>query len=217
MEPIKVNLATFEYYDKRLAYILMVCTAAALLLISGYQIHLGLRHQGEVFAYQEKIERLNQQSVKRQRIPLDKKAELPKAEAKRIEEQVRLVNDLILSDVYPWDRVLDELERVMPKGIILKSFSLLEGWRRVSLKGHGRSMKEITLFLQAMEASVLFEKNVLARLSVEHGSAPMQTGQGELTVPFEIESQLVLDGLFGLNGIAGLAKTPVQLGKKAVK
>lgn len=214
MEPIKVNLATFEYYDKRVAYTLILCAAAALLLISAYQIHVGLRHQAEVFEYQEKIDRLNQQFIKRQRIPLDTRAELPKAEARKIDEQVRLVNELILSDVFPWDGILGELERVMPRGIILKSFSLVEGWRRVSLKGHGRSMKEITLFLQAMEASELFEKNVLARLSVEQGPSPPQTGEGELTVPFEIESQIVLDRLLGMEGIAGYSKAQVQSAKK---
>jgi hypothetical protein len=217
LEPIKVNLAISEYWDRRWAYSLIVIAASALLLVSGYQVRLGLRQQGEIFAYQDKIERINQELVKRQRIPVQGRSDPGKEAMKKAEERVRAANELILEDAFPWGRVLDELERVMPKGIVLKSFAVADGWGKVSLKGQGRSMKEITLFLEALEASELFEKNVLARLSVEQSPSAQDGGGGDMSVPFEIESHIVLDRVLATEGVTGLFGGPSRSSKKSAR
>jgi hypothetical protein len=55
LQPIKVNLASFDYFDKRPAYLIMVVSIIVILILSVYNFHLFNVSQRDIYTYKEKI------------------------------------------------------------------------------------------------------------------------------------------------------------------
>jgi hypothetical protein len=175
VEPIKVNLATFEYFDKRIVYSLILGAAIFVLMISAFNLQRSFRYQNEIFDYEGKIKRLDQMLVKRQPIGGENVRPVGKEALKEMEEAVLHVNRLIAADLFPWGRVFDLLEKEIPDPVALHGFLPSEDFSRLTLRGQSRSMADVSLFLGRLESSRLFERAVLAKLTVPEGKLEPQT------------------------------------------
>jgi Tfp pilus assembly protein PilN len=203
--PIKVNLATFEYYDKRVVYSLILGAAILVLMLSAYTIQLSFRYQSDIFEYENKLVRLEQGLVKRQHIRNGIKVTLGKDLIKTIKGDTAFVNRLIIMDIFPWDHVLDGLEKEMPEGMILKSLAPGSTQAALTMKGESSSMAEISLFLSRLERSGMFEKTILSKLSVEQNASQKENENERPKILFEIEAALRINDLVGLDGKAKIS------------
>lgn len=188
MEPIKINLATFEYQDKRLSYPVMLLTAAIVLILSVFAIRSGLNNQIEIKEYEKKIAEQDQNIVTRQRINMENIVRLKDSEIESLKKEIDFINGLIDKDAYPYDRLLDSLELCVPEGIGLSSFRLSNDLNKVVLEGKADSMNEIAVFFNKLSDSKIYNNNSLLSLSIaqeniiQEESISMDNGIG-----FEIE------------------------------
>jgi len=209
--PIKVNLSTFEYHDKRIIYTVLVCVAAFVLIITGYNIHLGVKYQSEILEYKGKLARLNQNLVKKQRIKDTRKKTFRKKEIKSIQKKTLFVNNMITRDVYPWNLILDALEKKMPEGVVLKHFSPSKKPGKLTLKGHANSTDKISHFLKELEGSDIFNKNVLLKLTVDKKNMASEPDEISPRIHFEIESSVKMKSLFAGKDFTGFRDTLARL------
>lgn len=188
MGPVKVNLATFEYFDKRIVYSLILGAAIFVLMISAYNIQQSFHYQTEIFKYEGKIKRLEQMLVKRQRIENKDKKPLGKEDVKSLEDGVRSVNRLIAADVFPWERILGALEKEMPDDMVLSSFLPSKDFTKLTLKGRAKSMSDISLFVSKLESSGTMQKVLLSKIDLPEGK--LAPDNGTTGVGFEINAML---------------------------
>jgi len=166
LEPIKINLATFEYQDKRLAYPVMLMTALIILLISILSIRTGINTQGEINEYEKTIESQEQNAIKRQQIKKETTRRLKDTEIESLKKDIGFINSLIKMDAYPYDRMLDTLELCLPRGIVLSDLKMSKDLNMVTLQGKADSMEKITDFINSLNDSKIFKNNNLLNLSV---------------------------------------------------
>jgi Tfp pilus assembly protein PilN len=191
LEPIKINLATFEYQDKRLAYPVMLMTALIILLISILSIRTGINTQGEINEYEKTIESQEQNAIKRQQIKKETTRRLKDTEIESLKKDIGFINGLIKMDAYPYDRMLDTLELCLPRGIVLSDLKMSKDLNMVTLQGKSDSMEKITDFINSLNDSKIFKNNNLLNLSVsreansEEDSSAMDDG-----VTFEMECSI---------------------------
>lgn len=193
MEPIKINLATFEYQDKRLSYTVMLLTALIVLIVSIFSIRSAANTQTEIKEYEKKIAEQEQNIIKRQKIRKENIKKLNDAEIKSLKKDIDFVNGLINKDAYPYDRLLDSFELCIPQGIVLSSFKMSKDLDEVVVEGKADSMNEITVFLNKLNESKSYKKNNLLNLSISQKNnaqdEPISVDDG---IKFEIEC--VIDG-----------------------
>lgn len=195
METIKINLATFEYQDKRLSYPVMLLTAAIVLVLSVFAIRSGLNNKIEIKEYEKKIAEQDQNIITRQRANNKENViRLKDSEIESLKKEIDFINGLIDKDAYPYDRLLDSLELYIPEGIVLSSFRLSNDLNKVVLEGKADSMNEITVFLNKLSDSKIYNNNSLLSLSIaqediiQEESISMDDGIG-----FEIECSIDKD------------------------
>ena len=191
MEPIKINLATFEYQDKRLSYPAMLATALVVLFFSFLSIRTGINSQGEINEYEKIIASQEQSAIKKQQIKKENTRRLKDGEIESLKKDIDFINGLIKMDAYPYDRLLDSLEACMPKGIVLSELKMSKDLNMMTLTGKVDSMDKITVFITNLTDSKNFKNNNLLNLSVvqqnnqQEDSSSMDNG-----ITFEIESSI---------------------------
>jgi Tfp pilus assembly protein PilN len=195
VETIKINLATFEYQDRRISYPVMLVVAAIILMISSLSIKGGLDRQTRIKEYEKKIYDREQNVLKRQQI--EKVPSLKVAEIESIKNEANFINGVINQHAYPYDRLLDALEVSVPEGIVLSSFGMSKDLNKLILNGRAESMNNITLFLNNLNNSNIYKSSNLLSLSVsrENNSeeAPKPDGNG---ITFEVESAIARDQIW---------------------
>ena len=166
MEPIKINLATFEYQDKRLAYPVMLVTAFVVLLFSFFSIRTGINTQGEINEYEKTIDSQEQGAIRRQQIKKESTRRLKDKEIESLKKDIDFINGLIKTDAYPYDRLLDSLEACMPQGVVLSELKMSKDLNMVTLMGKVDTMDKITVFINNLNELKIFKNNNLLNLSV---------------------------------------------------
>jgi Tfp pilus assembly protein PilN len=187
MNGLSLNLATFEYRTRRIAALLLFLTGLGVVVISLYSIHGGIELRDEIREYEKGIAQL--ESVRAKAVASgQKKAGKPlEQEAmKIISQQASLVNQLITSDAFPWDRLLDSFERALPEGVLLSTLRPSGDRKKITLTGQSRSTESLSRFLGGLENSGVIERAALTKLHVERGN-----GHSGAMV-FEIEGRLRL-------------------------
>lgn len=195
METIKINLATFEYQDRRISYPVMLVAAVIVLLISSLSIKTGLDRQAKIKEGEKIIYNQEQSALKRQQI--EKAPKLKDAEIESIKNDANFINGIINQHAYPYDRLLDALEDGVPKGVIISSFGMSKELNKVILDGKSDSMNNITLFLNNLNDSKIYKNSNLLSLSVSQENnteeGPTSSGNG---ITFEIESVITKDQIW---------------------
>jgi Tfp pilus assembly protein PilN len=188
LETIKINLATFEYQDKRISYPVMLLVAVMVLIISSLSIKAGLNGQSQIKGYESSINEREQGLLKKQQIK--ESPSLKDNEIESIKNEVNFINGIINQHAYPYDRLLDPLEAFVPQGVVLSSFGMSKDFNRVILNGRADSMNDITLFLNNLNNSTIYKNSNLMNLSVSpEGKTPEETASSA-GITFEIESAI---------------------------
>ncbi|MFZ5573108.1 MAG: PilN domain-containing protein [Thermodesulfobacteriota bacterium] len=196
MKAIHTNLATFEYVDRRLSLLLILSTSAVILLISVNTIRQFFDGADQIQTYQKKIYQKEQEiAVKIKDSQKDQQA-ITKEQIKSIEHQVVQFNRLIATDIYPWNRILEELERSSPAGLCLVSFVPADDFQTLTMKGRAESENRISFFFKRLEESKLFDGNTLLTFQVNPNKDSTSEGNGESGIQFTIESRLSRNGVF---------------------
>ena len=200
MEPIKINLATFEYQDKRISYPVMLVSALIILLISILSIRTGISTQGEIKEYEAKIAKQEQNVVKRQHIKKEDVITLKEGEVESLKKDADFINRLITTDAYPYDKMMDSLEVCVPQGVVLLSFKMSKDLDKVILGGKADSMDKINILLNKLNDSTIYKNNNLMNLSVgqEKGTQGDETSIDN-AITFEIESAIDRDKVWTTN------------------
>jgi Fimbrial assembly protein (PilN) len=197
LDPIRVNLATFVYYDRRVAYTTLVILVVFLAGITLLNLNRGVYYQGEIRSYNDKIKRLEKQLSKRKQTREKLLKELKGEEMQIIREGAKLVNQIIVKDVFPWDRLLDAIETDMPKGMVLKDIKVADDFSKVTLSGFAETPKNIAQLLKNFRKSGIFEKSLLTQLNIEQEKPGVHPNPKQAGLSFEVENSLLLEGLFG--------------------
>lgn len=194
MEPIKINLATFEYQDKRLSYPVMLVTALIILTVSIISIRSGINAQSEINEYENKVAAKEQNIVRRQQIKKETVKKLNDRDIESLKKDIDFINGLIMTDAYPYDRLLDALEVCVPQGIAILNFNLSKDQERVALKGKAGSIDEITVFLNRLNNSNIYKKSNLLNLTVSRENILQEeTEYMDDGITFEIECSIDTD------------------------
>jgi Tfp pilus assembly protein PilN len=185
MGAISLNLATFEYRTRRVAFLLLLLTGLAAAGITLYSVHRGLDLKNELHAYEKRIEQLEGVRAKAAANGQVKAGKPLGQEAMRtIGEQASLVNQLIVSDVFPWDQLLNGLEKALPDGTILSSLRPSGDRKKITVTGRSRSTESLSRFMGGLDESGVIDRAALTKLHVERAD-----GRSEAMV-FEIEARL---------------------------
>jgi hypothetical protein len=190
LETIKINLATFEYQDKRITYPILILAILIIFALSGLSFYVGSRNRTEIKEYEKKIEQLENTSLIKQKISDNKYYELTSGEIDTLKEDVNFVNQLIDMDTFPWGKLLDSLERLVPSGITLSNFNISEDLNKVGLQGMARSIKDIGVFIEQLNGSKVYGNNELISLTVSEENSDQVDTAGKLDILFEIESYI---------------------------
>jgi len=200
LDPVKVNLATFKYYDKRVASIALVVIIFFLGGLTLYNVSQAIQGQREILSYEGKIKRLEKSLAKSKKAREKVQKKLKGEEMRAIREGTAFVNKIIARNAFPWDRLLDAIETSIPDGIILKDLTVADDFETVQMMGVAESSDEIDLLLSRLKKSGVFERNLLTKLSINELGKSGSAGDGGKGMPFEIESKLNIEDLFSGKG-----------------
>jgi hypothetical protein len=210
LELINVNLASNEYYNKRTANLLRISAVALVLLITVYNIINFITFQKEIHGYEKSIAGMVQSSGNVKQIKYDGRIKVDENKIKSIQAKTEYVNQLIATDLYPWSRVLDALEEIIPDDMVLHEFLPADGSDKLILRGETGSTTSISYFLNRLNALDLFQNNLITKFNVMPVSSSAGATTNALRLHFEIESRLQVETLFTNNGYGDLGKLMVQ-------
>jgi len=210
LETIKANLSTYDYFDMRLANLICIGLVISVLLVSAYNIHLYFRFQKEIHDYEEKNVLMEQRFQKIKHMQGESSKKIDENDINSIKAKADFVNRLIAIDIFPWQKILDELELIMPGDMILQDFTTSDDFSTIILKGDAGSTQSISLFLNRLNAVKLFQNNLLLGFNVKSGTLAGETKGETLVLRFKIESQLRIDLLFSECGYEDLGKILVN-------
>jgi Tfp pilus assembly protein PilN len=206
LDPVKLNLATFKYYDKRVASIALVMIVVFLGGLSSYNVTKAMQDKRDILNYEAKIKRLETSLAKSKKARETVRKKLKGEEMRAIREGTTLVNRIIARNVFPWDRVLDALEVSIPKGIFLESLTPSKNFSSVQIKGVAGSPDQIDLLLSRLKKAKLFERNLLTKLNLQEIGGNGAETSDRNGVRFEIESKVNIEKLFTVEGYEGQVK-----------
>lgn len=199
MNPLRVNLASLKYADKRKANFILTGAAIAVLLISGLNFNFSRTYNATIAEYYSKILWL-EKKITQKRLAHEKiKSIFGKDKIKKVKENATFVNRLIALDLFPWNSLLYNLEMQVPEGLILNSISPSDDFNKLRLKGHTSSMNNITFFLKNLDASELFHQGVLLQFSVNESSKAVKKKKIAPEIHFEIETSIIMEKLLPKN------------------
>ena len=121
MDPVKLNLATFNYYDKKVATVALVMIILFLGGLSLYSVTRAVQGKREIVIYENKIKRLEKSLAKSKKAREKVREKLKGEEMRAIREGTAFVNRIIAKNVFPFDRLLDGIETSIPTGMVLES------------------------------------------------------------------------------------------------
>jgi len=200
LEPIKINLATFEYEDKNLSYPVMLATGLIVLIVSILSIRIGINTQAEITEYERNVESRDRNLITRQRIIKEETRRLQPKQIESLKKEIDFVNGLIKKDAFPYDRLLEALELSVPQGVVLSDFDMSKDLNSVIIKGESDSMDRIIFFINRINESKIFKKNNLLSLSVsskEEGVTGLESGDDHII--FELECSIADDQIWTVN------------------
>ena len=210
MEPIKVNLASFEYFDKRLVYLMIISAVIIVLIISKYNYHLYDSSQREILNYEKKIAQLEKKLKEKQQLQNKNNIEIYEEEMKVLKNNADFVNRLIASDIFPWNQLLDKLEMKVPNGLVLNRIVPDGNYSKLTLAGFAGSTRKITFFMKRLEEWNLIRESVLLKLDLERKDSRLDIRGEDPKIEFEIENTLRIDRLFSDTGLPRIGNIFIQ-------
>ena len=212
---IRINLATREYVNPRLAHLLMIGAALTALVVTGCNIRHHFELSRDIHTYTERIQSLERKQdervAERGSVGLDEK------EMDAVKKNAGFVNRLIARDVFPWGLVLSAIEAGMPENIYLESLAPDAPFSKIELIGYATSLSEVSNYLKEKEAVDLFRNFELLQIDLEKESeteTETRVERDKLPVRFDIVAHLELTTLFPGPVFGHLARSVVSAHKE---
>ncbi|MFW5811261.1 MAG: PilN domain-containing protein [Thermodesulfobacteriota bacterium] len=212
---IRINLATLEYVNPRLAHLMMIGAALTALVVTGCNIRHHFELSKEIHNYTARIQSLEQKQA--ERLAERGSVGLDEKEMDAVKKNVRFVNRLIARDVFPWDLVLSAIETGMPENIYLESLAPKEPFSKIELKGYATSLSEVSNYLKEKETVDLFRNFELLKIDLEKESETETitlVERDKLPVRFDIVAHLELTTLFPEPVFGSLAQSVLPADKE---
>ena len=191
----QINLTTRRRIDYRIRYLLYGTSIAVVALAALFNLYTGYQAYSERRAYEEKIEKLQQQA---HRLAGDETAQAqisPKAYEDLMHQGLR-INHLIALDLFPWAHVLDALEKALPDVVVIDRFQPVDGFTRINLAGHTDSLEELVRFQESLEASEMFTAVVLENMGVGNETGVTPSAESGRRTAFQLNCRLRLEAVF---------------------
>ncbi|MBA4367838.1 MAG: hypothetical protein C0403_09395 [Desulfobacterium sp.] len=206
MRPIEINLATHEYLDKRLITTLIIAAVVLTVSLSGRTLYQYFSYQTQIREYDLKIARMQKMISQKTRHQLEKRKKPAQEDIRRLTKQIAEMNVFIARDAFPWNRFLDQLERKIPEGLYIESFSLSDNYDKLIMKGRADAAHKITFFFRRLEEWDLIKTTIIQDLGLKpvlavESADPLKNGIG-----FTLESTISIEKLF-------TGSEPVMLGQ----
>ena len=199
MNPIKINLASLKYNDKRNASFILTGVAIVVLLVSGLNFNFFRIYKSTIAENHAKILRLENKLAIKKSVHEKIKSRFGKDKISIIKKNAAFFNRAIALDVFPWNSLLYNLEMQIPEGLTLNSISPSDNFNKLKLKGRTDSMNNITYFLKKLDESELLHQGVLLQFSVDESNQALKHKKNIPEIQFEIEISLIMDKLFPKN------------------
>lgn len=207
MEPIKLNLATYEYVSRGSAFSLIAVASAVVVLFSWFSIQSFFRNQENILETKNRLLSAQKELTKRasaeQGLGADRETE------KELQQmRLAMVKRIVSQDIFPWDRFFEMFERMVPDGLYLSKMEPSAAFDHLTLTGGALSPRKVSFFLKRLEESDVFHNSVLQDITIKPAAA-MSGGQpapDEAVIRFAIETDLRLEPFLSGNYSPLIAK-----------
>ena len=189
MEPIRINIATFDYLDKKIVFII-----SALVIIVAIMTAL---NTSLYLAYKSRIAEFEQKTVRIEKSMEEDsgKADISAEEWEIMQHRVIAANRIIIKDVIPWSRLFEVLEKTIPNGIVVESVNPTNDYRTLIIKGKADSERTIALFMNRLKEVECLNNSLLTEFSIGADGGGRFTKAGT-NISFRIKSDLRVENLF---------------------
>jgi len=194
LEPIRINIATFEYIDKKLVFIMAVI-ATALIVISAVNVNLFFKYSDRISEYGNKALRLEKIFAEKNMLENRIKDEIGTEKSEKILQRAIAANRLIVKDIFPWSRFFEIIETKVPNGIVIHSILPSDDYRSLIIEGKATSERKITFFLKRLAGWNFLKNIILTEFSMETNSNDKFNKEGS-AVSFSIKNDLLIENLF---------------------
>ncbi len=213
MEPIRINIATFEYIDKKLVFIMAV-VATALIVMSAVNVNLFFKYSDRISECGNKALRIEKVFAEKNILENRIKDEIGTEKSEKILYRAIAANRMIIQDIFPWSRFLEIIETKVPNGIVIHSIIPSDDYKNLIIEGKATSERKIAFFLKRLAEWDLLKNSILTEFSMETDSNDRFNKEGS-AVSFSIKNDLLIENLFKQKQYVGIIKSiMVQAEKK---
>ena len=165
MTNLDINLSTRPFPAYRFINLALVFALIALALISGWQVYgfLHFSSMARAIRADEQNARVEADALAKRSAELASGLDRPESAAKL--NEIGFLNRLIERKSLSWTRLFANLEDMVPASVQLLSLSPAigsDGVVALRIQVQGRSITDITEFIEALEKSPVFEKIVVS-------------------------------------------------------
>ncbi len=159
------NLSTYSYTDRRLALAAVVITTCIVFIFAAYNLSAYLESIGNKDRLLNKVVSIRKE-VNLLEIDLSqKKTGLSKTdsvkEAGKIAKEIDTINAVIKQKSFSWSELFYCLEKATPKGVSIEDIKPNYDAKKVTIKGVGRRLKDITKFVDNLKDTVYVKNGFL--------------------------------------------------------
>jgi len=206
LKQIDVNLATHDFFDRRLLTVLMAAAAALSVLLTGVTIYRYVDCRKQLSEYSVKMERTRELISQKARQRLETEKKPGKEDIRRLSAKTAAINAIIARDTFPWNRLLDQLERKLPEGLSLESFSLSDRYDKLTMTGRADAAHKITFFVRRLEEWALIKNTIIQDLGLRPIAGADMADTKESEIGFTLECMISIEKLFD-------SRDPAQMGR----
>jgi hypothetical protein len=136
-----------------------------------------------------------------------------KEDIRRLSAKTAAINALIARDAFPWNRLLDQLERKIPEGLSLERFSLSDHYDKLIMTGRADAAHKITFFVRRLEEWELIKTTMIQDLGLKPIAGADMTDEPESEIGFTLECMISIEKLFNSRDSAQMGRILKQFSK----
>jgi hypothetical protein len=189
MEPIRINIATFEYLDKKIVLIISALLLAVAIM-TALNTSLYFAYKNQIVEFEQKTSRIEKSMEKD-----SDKTDISAEEWEIMQHRIISANRIIVKDVIPWSRLFDVLEKNIPDGILIESVNPANDYRTLIIKGKADSEPTIAFFMNRLKEVEFLNNSLLTEFSIGADDGGRFTKLGT-NISFRVKSDLLVENLF---------------------
>lgn len=189
MEPIRINIASSDYVDKKIVFF-MSAVAASIVILSVVNINFFLTNKGRISEYAIKTS-----SIEKKIFENKSKEEISTEESEKIRHRAIFANQIIVKDVAPWSRFFERMETNVPSGIVMDSIIPSNDYQSLIIGGKAKSEQKISFFMKRLKELDFLNNSILTEFSIKTGANGKFKKEGA-DISFRIKSDFLIQNLF---------------------